>query len=158
MGSGSSCWPTGWPGPSGHMGPHLSWHWRPRMQADFLCPPLPPSAPALRGSVPWEGPQGPTWAVCMCTRAHTFVLGQRSKAEVWDANATSRLCPGFSRRLCLGQPRGSGSLGFIPREVGGWAGGGAFCWQAPLRTAVPCRCLWPSSVQYQGPEPDSSVI
>lgn len=98
------------------------------MQADFLCPPLPPSAPALRGSVPWEGPQGPTWAVCMCTRAHTFVLGQRSKAEVWDANATSRLCPGFSRRLCLASRGGVGPWASAPgrwvarQEVGPFAG------------------------------------
>lgn len=90
--------------------------------------------------------------------AHTSVPGQSREAEVYNARATSCFCPGLSQGLCLGQPWGSGSLGSSPREVGGWAGGGAFCWQAPVWTAVLCRCLWPSSVQCQGREPDSSVI
>lgn len=76
---------------------------------------------------------------------------------MWNADAMSCFCPGPSQGLCLGQPQGSMSLGFSLRAVGGWAGGGASYWQAPLRTAVLCRCLWPSSVQCQGLEPDSSV-
>lgn len=119
--------------------------------------------PALRCSVPWEGPRGLTWAMCVCVHELTpLCLGrverQSREAEVWNANATSCFCPGFSQCLCLGQPWRSGSLGFSPSGVGGWEGGGAFCWQAPLQTAVLCRCLWPSSVQCQGLEPDSSII
>lgn len=41
VGSGISCWPTGQPGPSGHVGPLFSWRWRPRMQTDVLGLPCP---------------------------------------------------------------------------------------------------------------------
>lgn len=51
----------------------------------------------------------------------------------------------------------AGVPGLGPREVGDRAGGGACSWQEPVQTAVPCRCLWPNSVQCQGLEPDSSV-
>ena len=59
MGSGVSCWPTARPGPSGHVGPCLSWHSGPRVQqvsSPFLVPLLSPlgRSPCL------------SWATCAC--------------------------------------------------------------------------------------------
>lgn len=99
--------------------------------------------PSLRReTVPRADSCGLTCAMYKCARELTpLCISMIREAEVRNAHATTCFCPGLFLGLCLGQPQESGSLGFCPREVGDWEGGGASCWQAPLWTAVLCRCL-----------------
>lgn len=106
------------------------------MQTSFLC------LPSL--CLEMLRPLGASLWPALCMRVHGSShlrawAGQGGRGEQCPCHPC--FCPGLFLGLFLGQPQESGSLGFRPKEVGGWEGGEASCWQAPLQTAVLCRCL-----------------